>query len=203
MSDQSAARICNQALSLCGESAQITALTDESLSARLCSQFLDDTRRDILACGHAWSFATTTAALVRNATTPLKPWVYAWAPPDKMVKPLHLADERLQRLPEQAYPFLVAPTSDAQALEIYTQVDPATLVYVRDVDNYGIWTSKARNALAAALAVKLIGPLKGDLQTRSYIAQVASEALGEAMIDDYQRRADGPNIPSRYEAARG
>lgn len=194
--------IANLALAACQHSQQIASLEEESSTARLCKLFIDQARHDVLTCGHEWSFATSRLVLTANASTPPDPWQYAYAMPPSSIKPLRLDDGRLQRLPEDAIPFAVAPTDDGNALQIFCQLSPATLVFVRDIANYGIWTPGARAAAAAQLAVYLIGPLKGKLEQQRYLREYADHELTKAMIDDHQRHADGPNVASPYEAAR-
>lgn len=90
-------QICNMALSRIG-AATITALTDNTAEAKLCSTLFDDLADRVMMQG-SWTSTITRASLVQTSTTPTFEFTYEYQLPTdpKCLKVLGIDEDTIGR----------------------------------------------------------------------------------------------------------
>ncbi|MEY5098099.1 MAG: hypothetical protein RJA36_818 [Pseudomonadota bacterium] len=206
--------LANDALTLLGEPANVTALEppNATTQARLCAQFMHQARASVLQA-HPWTFATRRVVAVEVENT-VTSWLYAYAVPADCLHPLSVlpadATDDLQIRsatydPTGRYPLAqgpLAPASQPFTIEtdqeghrvLRTNLEAAALIYTARNVPFELWDPLVRQACAYRLAYLMAGAiLKG--KTGAAMAQQMlqmSAALMQqaaAVNANYQRDA--------------
>jgi len=168
--------ICNLSLGHLGDEAGVSSISppDGSVQAAHCQRFYP-IARDVLLQMHTWSFAITRKALALLSTAELPPeWAFAYAKPTCLrmvaVFPAQVTaapndgsifDQSEFIARAQAYPFNME-TLEAGTEVIYSNVESATGLFIRQVTDTTKFSPLVVAALARLLASYLAGPiLKG------------------------------------------
>ncbi|WP_206169522.1 hypothetical protein [Variovorax guangxiensis] len=153
--------ISNLALSYLGDEAEVTSIKppDGTAQAAHCGRFYPMARNELLEM-HPWSFAVVRVSLNVIASGAPSEWAFAYALPAKYLRALAiLLPDALDD--KHGEDFIVESDQDGNGV-IYTNVEAATLRYVRLVEDPTKFTPGFTSALARLLASKLAGPiLKG------------------------------------------
>ncbi|MEW5725319.1 MAG: hypothetical protein AB1896_19550 [Thermodesulfobacteriota bacterium] len=156
-------QICNMALGRLGANL-INALNEPNKEARLCNLFYDDLRDELLR-DHAWGFATVRSSLARLSGIAPGPWEYQYQVPSDCLRVLFLVSSPGTKVNE----FRV------EGRKLYTNLDEATIVYVRRETDATRFDQHFVRALAARLAAELALPITDQ------------KSLAEAMWALYER----------------
>jgi hypothetical protein len=150
--------VCNLALGHIAQSGLITSIDppDASLNAEQCAMFFP-TARDTLLEMHAWRFATTRKALTQITNTSAG-WAFAYQFPTDVIRPLALlapgsTDDT------KTYPYTVEADYDTGSSVLYTNVEDATLKFIRRVTDSSKWTPLFLVTLSWLLAHYIAGPI--------------------------------------------
>jgi hypothetical protein len=179
--------ICNLALSHISQGASITAIEppDGSIYAEHCAQFYP-IARDMCLEAHEWTFATTRVALASVDNPMPNQWAYAYALPADVIRPLAvLLPEATDDSKGQRYRIEVDDLTDASVL--YTNIQDATLKYIRRQDDPTRYNPLMVNALSWLLAHFIAGPIT----KKSTVVDSC-----EKQWEKWMKRATGANAQS-------
>jgi hypothetical protein len=154
----SEAAICNLALSHLGDEAAVTSIDppEGSAQAEHCATFYPIARNTVLE-SHTWSFATRRQPLVERTEDPPDSWAYVYQRPNDCLKVLAvLAPEASSDTDTEEF---IEETIDDDVRVIYTNVEEATIRYIRLVEDTTKFSSLVVNAVARLLASYLAGPI--------------------------------------------
>jgi hypothetical protein len=196
-----AADICNLALQHLGQKA-ITALTDETESARRCLRIYASTRDAVLRDA-SWGFAAVIDSLVLLSSESIPGWGYVFEYPAtcvfiKKVYSGYYSDleETVGALPvgnPENEPFKVVYLPDLNQKVIVTNFSPAYIEYTARVDDPDIYDQLFVKAFAYRLASELANILTGKEKTAQEMMQNYLVTISEAQkvngIED--------NVPDR------
>jgi hypothetical protein len=173
----SAVAICNMALAHIGSAAEVEAISppDGSREAALCAQFYAQARTELLEPG-GWQFALARATLA-EVTNDSDAWSFAYALPSDCMTAKRVIGASLTTVYELGDADIMAnPTwmddnaggdFQIEGTVLYTNVESAVLVYVRDITDTNKFTPSFTAALSYTLASYLAGPIvKGVEGTR-------------------------------------
>lgn len=159
-------QIANRALMLLGETSRLADLnTDDSTRARQIRDVYQDSV-DAVLTDYDWNFNTARAAIAASATTPPFEYAYQYPYPDDCLKIRGLydagsyvaagsgysaeANEQRERWRVET----IGNTSGEATRVILSDIGaPLNIIYSRKMDNLGIWSPPAREALAARVAM--------------------------------------------------
>lgn len=173
--------ICNRALTYLGAN-RITSIDDDSLEARLCKEFVDDIRDELLR-SHPWKFALTRATLSVISTTPEWGWDYKFALPNDCLRVVEMYGQEQDNWTEEGrYLLTDAATAQIKYIKKITTVGSFdsmfTLVYALDIAialSYALTTSSdLRDSLIKLRELKI-------KEARTYSAQ---SAVGDRVYSD-------------------
>lgn len=150
--------IVNIALSHLGDEAEVISIAppDGTIQSKHAGRFYPIARDQLLEM-HPWTFATVRVELaVVDGAAPSE-WAYAYALPTKCLKPLAvLAADALDD--SRSEDFIVESSADGVAL-LYTNVQAATLRFIRLIEDTTRFTPGFVTALGRLLASYLAGPI--------------------------------------------
>lgn len=201
----SAVDICNLALSLLGERAEVAAISppDGSVESQHCGRFYPMARDELLEM-HAWSFAARRVVLAQVENT--RPgWAYAYALPAGCLKVRAVLDTQA---PDDMVSddYLVESTDDG-ARVICTNRPEATLLYTSALSDTTRYSPLFVAALGRLLAVKLAGVvIKGaaGMQVAKAQEQLFLVERAEAISSDSNvgssRNATNDRVPDIIKA---
>lgn len=225
---QVATQIANLALTHCGISKPIQALTtDRSVEAQMCRTWYDTARRKAL---HKipWSFATkqVTPALVANQPTP--EWLYAYQYPSDALSITRFMSWRLNndtrdsRIPYrimQPAPIGLStltdpPDSYAQStgLWIYTNwpgvnndLLPTVMEYIFDNQNISQWPDMFVEAMSLMLASLIVTTLttENPQQQLVVVRQLMDASFSDAEADNLNEEQRPEEPQSEFIRGRG
>ena len=171
----SAVDICNLALSLVGDRANVSSIDppEGSAQAEHCARFYPLARDTILSM-HAWSFATKRAILasVTTAYPPPKTWQYTYSVPSDMIKMLGVY-RAAGTYDEDKVQIEYEVSGQNNTRVLYADIDNPVIRYVTNVTDTTAFSSLLVNAIAYSLASYLAGPI---------IKGVDSLKISEAML---------------------
>lgn len=185
--------ICNMALGLLGDAANVTSIypPDQSAQAGHCARFYPMARDSLLEM-HSWGFATVRVTLAQT-TNPSTTWQYAYAAPSDALNYLEIIDpnaadeysvglQLAQTIPGivqagvgvyQAQPYELENVGSAMV--ILTNMQNAVLRYTKVVTDTAEFSPLFTEALARLLAAKLAGPLIKGQEGRAAAQSMLSE----------------------------
>lgn len=197
--------ICNQALSMIGARATIAAFDEGSANARQCAIWYDRLRRILLRAA-PWGFARGQGPLSQLGSlaegTSQFPWPFMYSYPPDMIKlryivcaPQLSADVGGVAVgqPLAYYPgpsrdnrFMIgsALLETVRQRVVLTTVPNALAVYTAEVSDTALFDDLFIDALANALAFRLVIPLAGNVQMRAQFKQDANDAIMAARAVD-------------------
>ncbi len=199
--------IANIALSYLGDEAEVISLSppDGTTQSSQCGRFYPIARNQLLEM-HQWSFATVRLSLALVAAGAPSEWLYAYALPSKYLKALAVL--RPDALDDaRGEDFIVESDSDGDGV-LYTNVEDATLRYIRLVEDTTKYTPGFVAALGRLLAVYLAGPIvKGvtGMQVAQQQEKLFAIELANARVQDSntgQRSTYNDRVPD-IQKARG
>jgi hypothetical protein len=183
--------IANSALNMVGQQVIITALTDASVSARLCQLNIDMAIREVLMKAK-WRAARGRAVLTQQTTGPAFGFTYAYLlPPDF----LHIATfNDLDTGSVYPLPYGI------EGKLLVTDEASVSIVYVKDLtygsNDINVVDAALNNLFVLQLAIKLTWPLQQEQSLRMNLLQQLREELREA------KRLDSANDrPTLIDAA--
>lgn len=176
--------ICNMALANIGKASAIANIDEQSAEARACKTYYDVQRKALLQ-SYPWSFAeriASLAALTTNDRDEL--WAYAYARPAGVLKIKRvIAYNDLPRY-EHGETYAYAGST------IYTNVSPAYLEYIDDVQDAGRFPADFEIALSWYLAISIAVPLTRDIQIRDNAFKMAMVMAARASANDANNNPD-------------
>lgn len=166
--------IANMALSHIGADAILVSLSppDGTIEAGFAARFLPIARRVLLSY-YEWGFARKRFKLAPLSVNPSDTWDYAYSLPPDCLKPWRVISPDAKHEQEGAY-FVV------EAGTLFTDLPQATLIYTRDVRDYGGFPPAFESALSFMLASYLAGPLIKGPEGTQVGAGLRDRALQEA-----------------------
>lgn len=158
--------ICNDALNELGDQ-PITALTDNTVRARLCNQFYDKAVEYVLRAGN-WNCATKRTTLARLQSAPAWGFTYAYALPNDWMRTIstHLDEDGLRWSQEDG-----KILTDEEAVKIkyvYRLVDPTK------------WDAQLTQAVIYFLAFKLAGSITEKEAKKTMLFQLYQQTVEAA-----------------------
>lgn len=162
--------VVNAALIDLGESTLLTALDDETRSARIMGARWELSRLAVLEA-RPWSFARTRIQLAATQTAPLFGPAYAFDLPNDFIRFLQDRDDPDQDFRREGHQIV---SEDGAPLDV---------VYIADVD-IGTWTPQATDCLAAHLAARAAIALTGDRSLRDDMEVLYQKRLTAASMAD-------------------
>jgi hypothetical protein len=171
----SEADICNLALSHLGE-APIVSLDEDSTAGRACLLHYAATRDAVLR-SHRWNFAQGRVTLSQLAAAPAFGWEHQYSLPEDCLRVLEFNDSEAGDV-----------ISDAFTIEgriLLADDDTAEVVYLKRVEDVGLFDALFVQALALALAIALSEKIRG---TTGKTAELTSAY--ERMTAPLARRVD-------------
>lgn len=201
----SAVDICNLALSLLGERAEVAAISppDGSVESQHCGRFYPMARDELLEM-HAWTFAARRIVLAQAPAT--RPgWAYAYAMPANCLKPRSV--QSIEAADDAESDDYLVETGDAGSRVIYTNRAEATLLYTASVTDTTRYTPLFVGALGRLLAVKLSGVvIKGaagmqvaQAQERLFLVERAEAISSDSNVGS-NRNAYRDRVPDLIKA---
>lgn len=184
--------ICNDALIAVGH-AQISALTEATQAARLCSR-LYPLRRDELLRAFDWDCARALAALAALDTPPLFGADYQYQLPNDCLT-VRATDHDSDN-PEDPVEWRVDGT-----LLLTDLGPPLNIVYTRQLPDASLMDPDFTAALALRIAVDLAMPLSNNASLRQELRSDYQAAISQARGSSY-REALVPPLPDLWLWAR-
>lgn len=186
--------IANNALNMVGQQVFIAALTDASVSARLCNINMANCVRTVL--GEApWSCACRRAQLVQT-TIPLFEWSYAYILPPDYVRMVKFNDT----FTDDVYPL----PYEIEGPLLLTNETMAPIVYVADLsmpgNDVGDLSVKLFDLVSLQLASALAWPLQQDATLRDRLNAEYDKDLRVAKAQDARERRKNLRNPYRDSA---
>ena len=156
--------ICNMALSLLGDSAEVTSINPpEGVQAGHCAKLYPIALCTVLE-RHGWSFATLRVrpTEMSNVDARLYGKDHAYAVPSDCLKILNLQSyEALQEnLPERFFPYEMAVIDKNSRRALFTDLKDPVLTYITNVDTPELFPGYFIDTLVPLLATYLYGPVK-------------------------------------------
>lgn len=171
----SAVQICNMALGHIGVGQRISALSDDSEEARACDTYFEPDRNLVLEA-FPWNFAGKRSVLALVEEDPNADWGYAYRWPTGCLKPLHIISGLR---PDPAPPPYEIGHDDNGRL-IFSDENPATLLYTAELTNPQWWPAAFAVALSWRLAADIAFQLEASASLRDRAMQGYQQALVEA-----------------------
>ena len=193
------AQVCNVALLDVGQRQIIDDLEEGTPQAEACNALFGPLRNELLAKA-AWKFALRRAVLVDSGET-RDEWGMAYEWPSDCLRPVRIVNLNQQPSNDDIV-FDVELNDTGNRRLILTDLTPATLIYVAEIRNVGLWDDLFCKAVAAELAVRLARALPVKPALGRDLAGDARNALLEALAYNDNvvvkpRRADAEWIADR------
>lgn len=194
----------NMALSHLRSDRTLQSLTDGSNLAATVKLFMESSREQMLA---RWPFqwATRTATLAEHSEDPPHDWVYRYALPSGMIRPLKLLVEGM-RDDDSDLPFALEMLENLDTLTLVTNAGGTSikLRYVTDVPNIESWPIQAAVALTWLLAANMAPSIRGDTTMLEGLYGQYERLSHAAIATDGNSRVDKPpRTPSAIRARGG
>lgn len=207
--------ICNDALGMLGDKANVSAINppDTSAQAGHCARFYPMCRDELLEA-HAWNFATKRVPLAQLSATSSQ-WQFIYAVPNDCLKALTVIDPQApddfstpiplygvwpypypgQNSTPSIYspmPFVIEVDTNGNRI-LYTNQQNAQLSYIAGITDTTKFSASFTMALAVLLSSKLAGPIIKGKEGREVAASIRQEFMAvwfprAAMADANQRR---------------
>lgn len=195
--------ICNLALGHLGAD-KIDALSEASSEARACNRFYAQTLGALLSAGPPWRFARHEVTLAEVDGGASIGWAYAYTLPADLLRVRSIAAPAsghaiygaAQQPDERNQPYELS--SD----RLYCNISPASLRYIRRIDDPSKFPPLFVEALSWHLAARLAMPLTRDAGQRQAAFQMALQTQAAAGAADANDEAQTSSFISEYERVR-
>lgn len=156
--------ICNMALSLLGDSAEVTSINPpEGVQAGHCAKWYPIALRTVLE-RYGWSFATLRVRPVEmsNVDAHLYGKEHAYAVPPDCLKILNLQsyEELSENCSERFHSFEMAVIDTHSRRALFTDIEDPVITYVTNINTPELFPGYFIDTLVPLLATYLYGPVK-------------------------------------------
>ena len=180
--------IANAALTLLGER-RISSLDDNTKAAKTLKDRYDEVRDDVLRA-HPWNFATTRAALAKNATAPTWGFANAYDVPTDFLRLIEIDNPANH-------------TYQVEGRQIVTDMGaPLNIIYTRQATVVVHYDPMFRQAFAAALAADVAEVFTGTTSKVEQLLGIMQEKIRTARVPDGQEPSPSEMIASEWLDAR-
>ena len=198
--------ICNLALGHLGAD-KIDALTEASTEARACNRFYDQTLDALLAAGPPWRFARHEAVLAEVTGVSVGRWAHAYALPVDLIRVREVRPPNGPLSGVMLPGDLTADDAGGSPYELFgdwllSDLSPATLSYIRRVDDPSKFPPLFVETLSWHLAARLAMPLTRDAGQRQAAFQMALQTQAAASATEANDEWSGSSFVSDYEQVR-
>jgi hypothetical protein len=181
---QNPADVVNQALAKMGYKLRVGSLFDGSLAAKKALDIYAQTRDQLLRQGDFDFSKQIVAAALTGQVAPL-PWSNEYVYPANCLKVRDIFGVAYASSPNNPLPVLwtIGDNPNTVKKVIWTNINPATLVYTAQITDPTLWETSFTEALADGLRTRLT-PLLASLELEKIAAEdeKAAIATAEAMI---------------------
>lgn len=192
--------IANLALSHLGDSASISDFDEGSAQADHCGRFYP-IARDALFELHDWSFATRRVALALISDPPTSTWEFAYTLPSGYIKAIAVLAEAAAD--DQGQGFVIEADDNGNGI-VFTNVENATMRYVKRIEDTARFSPLFVNALSRLLASYVAGPLikgsEGASVAKQQYSAFAAEMGAAAGSDSNSRHVVQNHTPGSLQA---
>lgn len=206
----SVADIYNLALGILRVSQTVSDAAERSVTARVCTQFYDQSRKETLRA-FPWGCALRAQALAEVADQTFPGWSYVYQYPTNCLMVRHVTDEGGIRLTSSLLssndlsgfgqishrqPWQVALKDDNASTVLLSDIASAWVLYTVDVDNPGIFSPDLVTTIARKLAAYAGASLQADSARIDYAEQSYYMALSQASAQSFNESRDDPRPES-------
>ena len=185
--------ICNSALNLLGAST-ISALTEDSKTARLCNQRYEPIRNRTFR-SHAWNFATKRVELAKDSTAPVVEYANQSTLPSDCLRVLKIHTGTTDSI-KSTIDYVV------EGRKIKTDEGTVFLVYIALITDPNEYDTYFNEALSAALAADLAYAITNNATLSNNYQAIADERLREARFVDATENSLGTVESNEFTDAR-
>ena len=151
---------------------------------------------DELLRAHPWGFAQVFAVFSEPLRVPAHGFNYAYSMPDDWMRTVDVRAEHDLRSPKARYVMT--------GRQLYTNVNPANVRYVRRIWTPDDWTPDFANAAEARLAAEIVALSGESMGLVPQLTQLAQIALDQARLTDARETTERVGLPdSIYTQRRG
>lgn len=185
--------ICNHAIGLCGSTDFIQALTDDSASARRCTQFFAPSVERVLR-QHDWSSAKAVVQLAANTTDPLIEYAYGFSLPFDCVKVVQVFEDDTGYCPYNRW--------RVRGRNIETDLSTVYLEYIQFPEDYRSLDVLLTTAIAYEVAMMLAPTLIKNPEIYAILNNARDKAVAKAKAMDTMESKELYTENNAYEDAR-
>lgn len=169
-------------------SANIVAMTENSLAAKTCSKHFAQVLGEIMEMG-PWRFAVKRQKLAElPANDRESQWLYAFVMPSDMAFPLQVLDA------SGSFP----AGYEFTGVFIYTNTPTPVVEYVTTSDVASASSALFRAALIALLAARICLPITKDLKRTQFLSNAAEVATTRAQAANHNQQNQGFDYFDRH-----
>ena len=181
-------KICNMALGNLGSSDTIESLTENSVAAKQCNLWYDESRQEALEA-FDWSFARKRQALAPHSEDPPDAWSYRYQYPADCVTAREI--ENPLGAEADPVPFTVEMAADGTKC-ILTNLDEAVLVYTYDQETVSSFSKHFVRTLAFAIALNICMVITGKRTIKQDMAGQLSRHIALAPAHNANEEVKAP-----------
>jgi hypothetical protein len=193
--------IYNMALNNIGHSQQVAATDEQSKAARVCSQWYEHCRDEMLKATE-WPFATAWKALSQLTNVPTDDWALAYDYPSDALKARFIVLGHRRVHPYDRVPFEIASQESSGRKMILCDYEAITLCYTRRVTDPEKFPPLFTGALAAYLAYRIAMPMTANPEMRNaayelYVLEARRAIAAELDEGQEDEPAEGEFVSER------
>ncbi len=181
---------------------KIDALDDTDPSAKVCSDFFESCRDDILR-EHAWPFALVQQPLGQSAVTVPAGWFFAYDYPASNIATAWYVFNQATAIDKENQNFEVMYDPATNKKIIVSNLDAAVVEFTYIVIDTLVWDSKFDMAMSWRLAAEICPSLTGDDEKAMKLMQVYNAYISETKRISASEKNRKPNQTSGYVKSRG
>lgn len=191
--------ICNMALAILGQ-VDLSSLTEENQPARLCNQYYDIVRQQLLRA-HDWDFARSREKLVLLETEKANGKIaYVYAKPAKCLFISKIYNEGRLSKPSE---FFMEYRKSSNTEVIVSEIEEAYCEYTRDIEDVSLFDSLFVDAFSAGLATKIAMSLTGSTTIYQVAFQTYNSLLDNARYSNKVEKLENVLHDNPFLEARG
>lgn len=172
----SVVQICNLALGHTGSKSVIEDLDEKSPQAKICKQFYDPARMQVLEA-YDWDFARRRRALaLHNDAPPAGIWTWRYQYPADCLK-FREIENPSREFATDAIPFKVEASVDGESMSILTDMDRATGIYTFDQKVAAMFSWTFVQAFSLYLGGLICPQLTGQKDRTDYLIKRANDVI--------------------------
>lgn len=196
----SVVEIYNMALGNIGHSDPVAATDEQSKPARVCSQWYEMCRDEVLK-EVEWPFATAFKALSKLTSVPTEDWALAYDYPQDALKARYIVMGRRRVHTYDRIPFNIAAQSSGRKM-ILCDYEQVTLCYTKRIEDPQSFPPLFVSALAALLAYRISMPMNASEERRVrayelFLAELRRAAATELDEGQEDEPAEGEFVSER------